>query len=208
MTAPDMIAPDVRTVPGVELIRVGTWQPSSGGTWIVTPDCLTDAVAAHRAAIIRRPVVKLGHRPIGDASPALGHVDNLRVADAGSVLVGDLVGVPAKLADLIPLAYPDRSVEALLDYHAPDGRVYRVVLTAVALLGSDLPAVLSLRSLADVGALYGVDVAASAGRLVCASAAPRPAAPTDQGAAVAVASARARRRRRTRAGVPIPRSEP
>ena len=85
---------EVRTIRGVELVRVGTWSISTG-EWTVTADDLASAVAAHRAGVLRRPVIKLGHvGPMRDASPALGYVDNLRTADGGTTLVGNLVDVP------------------------------------------------------------------------------------------------------------------
>lgn len=190
MTSP---TPDLRTIPGVELVRVGRWEASTG-EWSPTADDLAAAVEAHRAGILRKPVVHLGHDgPMGDASPALGYVDRLRLADGGQTLLGDLVNVPAAVAKLLPHAYPDRSVEALLGYEAPDGTTWPLVLTGLALLGAAAPAVETLRSLQDVGELYGVPVAARARRVVLA-ATPNRSRPL----AVAVAAARRRRTHRIR----------
>lgn len=190
------LVPDLRTIRGVELVRVGTWQISTG-EWAVTTDDLTAAVLAHRAGVLRRPVVKLGHDgPMRDAGPALGYVDNLRTADEGRTLLGDLVNVPGPVAKLLPHAYPDRSVEALVDYTAPDGRVWPLVITGLALLGATAPGVDTLASLRDVADLYGVDLAASARRVVVAAAPPR-GTPGDRARAVAVARARRTRTHRT-----------
>lgn len=148
--------PDLRAIPGVELIKVGTWDISTG-TWIVTPADLQSVIAAHRAGIRRKPVIKLGHTgPMADAEPALGYVDNLRLTDDGNTLVGDLVNVPASVATLIPLAYPNRSVEALQHYTDHTGRTWPLVLDALSVLGATAPGISTLESLADVGALYGI----------------------------------------------------
>jgi hypothetical protein len=145
--------PDLRTIRDVELVKVGTWQISTGD-WTVTADDLAAAIAAHKAAVLRKPVVKLGHDgPMRDAAPALGYLDNLRLTDSGNTLVGDMVNVPAAVAKLLPHAYPDRSVEAVIDYEAPDGTTWPLVLTAVALLGATAPGVDNLASVQD---LYGV----------------------------------------------------
>ncbi len=119
------------------------------------------AVAAHRAGAVRRPPVKIGHIDARfDGEPSYGYVDNLRIVDNGQTLVGDLVGLPPMLADLIPVAYADRSIEGVQDFVDASGRAYSFALTGVALLGAAQPGVSTLRSLADVGALYGLAAAA------------------------------------------------
>lgn len=147
--------PDLRSIRGIELVKVGRWQISTG-EWTVTAADLVSAVEAHRAGILRKPVVKFGHTGLGDAAPALGYVDNLRLADGGNTLVGDLTNVPAAVATLLPHAYPDRSVEALRNYTDHTGRTWPLVLDALALLGATAPGVGALKSLQDVGELYGV----------------------------------------------------
>lgn len=153
----------LRTIPAVELIRTGVWQISTG-PWTVTPADLVAAVAAHQAGALRRPPIRLGHVDARfDGEPALGYVDNLRIVDNGQTLVGDLVGVPALLAELLPAAYADRSVEGVQGFVDASGRTYSFALTGLALLGAVPPGISTLRSLADVGALYGVAAAAAAG---------------------------------------------
>jgi hypothetical protein len=182
-----------RTIRGVELVRVGTWEISTG-TWTVTADDLAAAVAAHRAKVLPLPALRIGHTdPRFDGSPALGRIDNLRTTDGGQTLLGDFVGVPIALAVLLPHSYPARSVEALLDYEAPDGTVFALVITGCALLGSTQP---GISTLADVGDLYGVDVGASSARRVVVAASSMFTGPADRTRAVAVA--RARRTRSTR----------
>lgn len=190
---------DLRTIPGVELVRTGRWEITTG-PWTVTTGDLLAAVAAHRAGVIRRPVLKLGHIDDRfDGEPAIGAVDNLRVTDAGHTLLGDYVGVPAWLADVMASAYPDRSVEAIRDYVDARGTTHRLVLTGVALLGVTAPGISTLRSLADVGALFGVPVAASApagGQPVILRASTRPTLTAENRRPIAVRAAAARRRHR------------
>ncbi|MDV8065540.1 hypothetical protein R4P64_03380 [Rhodococcus sp. IEGM 1366] len=151
---------DLRTIPGVELVKTGTWEISTG-TWHVTAELLAAAKASHESGTIPRPIVKLGHVDERfDGEPALGYIDNLQIRDDGNTLVGDLVGVPAWLATIAASAYPNRSVEAVHDLEF-DGTAHPLVLTAVALLGVTKPGISTLTSLADVRELY--DVAASAG---------------------------------------------
>lgn len=151
---------DLRTIPGVELVKTGRWEISTG-TWEVTPELLAAAKASHDSGTIPRPIIKLGHVDARfDGEPALGYVDNLQIADDGNTLVGDLVGVPAWLATIAASAYPNRSVEAVHDLEY-EGATHPLVLTAVALLGVTKPGISTLTSLADVRELF--DVAASAG---------------------------------------------
>ncbi|WP_194786667.1 hypothetical protein [Mycobacteroides abscessus] len=190
--------PDLRTVRGVELVKVGSWEISTG-TWTVTAADLKAAVAAHAAGVLRKPVIKLGHQgPMRDAAPALGHVDGLRLTDDGQTLVGDLINVPARLAAVLASAYPDRSVEALIDYQDTDGTVWPLVLSALSLLGATAPGIDTLRSLQDVTDLYGV---AASRRITLASSLFTDGSkkgPDAAGRARAVAVAAARRRRNHR----------
>ena len=186
---------DLRTISGVELIRVGTWEISTG-TWTVTPADLVAAVAAHRAGVLRKPVVKIGHLDERfDGEPALGHLDNLTITDNGHTLLGDLVGVPALLADVAASAYPSRSVEGIQDYTDPAGNSYSFVLTAVALLGATAPGVSALRSLADVGQLYGIAAAATGRRVIRLHTTAPGVTDTRRRVVVRVAAARRRHRR-------------
>ncbi|MGV9827299.1 hypothetical protein [Gordonia sp. NPDC003429] len=174
------------TVRDVELAKVGHWDTLTG-TWSPTAADLQAAVDAHQARVLRRPVVKLGHTdPRFDGEPAFGHIDNLRVD--GETLLGDLVGVPAWLAAAMPTHYPDRSVEALCDFAGPDGRTWPLVLTAVALLGAERPAVTTLASLQEL-----VTASAGRGRLVVAR-----LTPADRHRRTIVVAAAARRRRLNR----------
>jgi hypothetical protein len=148
--------PAVRTVPNVELMEVGTWPASTGPvTWTV--DDLAAAVAAFDDSGYTRPVVKIGHvDPRFDGQPALGRIANPRLSDDRQVLLGDLVGLPTWLADLVDgtEAYPSRSIEGTFNLETPTGTRHRFALTAVSLLGVATPAV---STLADVARMYGLD---------------------------------------------------
>lgn len=182
----------VVTIPAVELVRVGVHEISTG-TWVVDRAALADAVDAARAGIVRDPVVKLGHEsPLGDGAPALGRVRNLRLTDGGNTLVGDFTDVPRTVAALLPNAWPQRSVEGLVNYAASDGRTYGFVMTAVALLGATLPGIDGLADISGVADLYGV----AARRVAFAAKVIHPNT-TDTARQRAVQVAAARRRRRT-----------
>ena len=184
--------PDVRTITGIELVKLGRWE-ASNAVFRVTPADLRSAVEAHQAGVKRKPVLKIGHDDDRDSDPAMGYVDNLRLSADQTTLLGDFVNVPARLAELIPYAYPDRSVEALVDYHHQStGTTWPLVIDAVALLGAIGPGVSELRSLQAVGDLYGVAAAASADTLVYLRSPNR-----RRDIAVAVAAARRRRAQRT-----------
>lgn len=151
----------LQTIPNVEIARVGTWQTSTG-TWVCTPADIQDAVRAAADPTFRTPVIKLGHTdPRFDGEPAFGVIKNLRASDDGQVLLGDLTGVPAWLAERMPTSYPTRSIEATMDVTTPQGVRYGMVVSAVALLGVTLPAIQSLAQLRErLG--VGEDVMAAA----------------------------------------------
>lgn len=181
----------LRTIAGVELAKVGVWETvSHPDGWRITRADLDSAVAAHREGILPRPRLKIGHTdPRFDGGIALGRIDNLRLTDGGNTLVGDFVDVPAAIAALLP-TWPSRSIEAVIDYEAPDGFRHPLILTAVALLGGTAP---GIETLADIAALHGVDLAAAGARrgvLAAAAITTRSTAPDARARAVAVARAR------------------
>ncbi|MHA2414040.1 phage protease [Mycobacterium avium] len=151
------------TVPGVELMRVGKWNLSTG-EWECTEKEIAAAIEAHEKGILRKPVIRLGHNdPRFSGDPAVGWLDNLRASEDGQALIGDMVGVPEWLAEILPSAYPSRSIEGLYDYTAPDGSEHEFVLTGLALLGATRPGVESLQSLQDVARLYDIAAAGQVG---------------------------------------------
>jgi hypothetical protein len=160
--------PALATIPDVELMTVGMDWPGSHGELTFRFDHLADAVtAANEDPHIQLPRIKIGHSdprfnsgegdhdPFyvpGDGEPALGSIENLRLDNQGAVLVGDFVRVPLWLAEIMPAAYPSRSIEGAYqdgrwDVETPGGKHYSFVLTAVALLGIFRPAVEDLEDL-------------------------------------------------------------
>ena len=130
-------------IPGVELVKAGTWHASTGTVTLTASD-LESMVAESRDPAIDAVPVKLGHvDPRFDGEPALGWVRNLRLSSDGSTLIGDLMEVPASLADIIGSAYPRRSVEIDWGLPKPGGK-RGAVLTGLALLGVTPPAVKGL----------------------------------------------------------------
>jgi hypothetical protein len=154
ITVPE--APALATKRDVELVQAGQWDLSTGRVTF-TPGDLASAVAALDCPAIRRPILKLGHvDPRFDGEPAVGWVDNVALADSGNTIVGDYVGMPGWLGDILASAYPDRSIEGCFDFRCQLGHTHPFVLTAVALLGVSAPGIGTLGSLQDVAALYGV----------------------------------------------------
>lgn len=174
------------TVPGVELLRTGTWQASTG-EFTVTPELIAATAAAHRGGTVPAPVIRLGH--VTPDAPAYGRVTNIRASADGRTLYGDLTGIPPKLAKIMHAAFPHRSIEGEHDYIDRDGTTHRFALTGLALLGAEAPAVHGLAEIAD---LY--DVAASNGRRVVRLAAPTPHRLNPHQRALTLAAARRRRR--------------
>lgn len=151
-------------------MHAGTWSASTG-VHTFTADDFAYAVAALECPAVRRPILKLGHTDARfDGEPAAGRVDNLHTESDGHSLVGDYVGMPGWLATpdvnghtVIASAYPDRSVEGQWDYECALGHIHPFVLTGVALLGVQGPAIGTLTSLHDVGAMYGVAASSARG---------------------------------------------
>jgi hypothetical protein len=140
------------SIPGVELCAVGVAWPASTGDVTFTAEDLAAAVAAQDDPHLRTPVLKLGHTdPRFDGEPAVGRVENLRLSDDGMTLLGDLTGVPAWLAKVFPSAFPSRSIEGAFNVVTAGGGKHRFILTALAVLGVQAPAI---EHLADIQALY------------------------------------------------------
>lgn len=151
--------PVLKTIKSVQIAQSGTW-PTSTGVFTFTPADFAEAVAALDCPAVRRPILKLGHvDPRFDGEPAVGFVANLRTDAEGTSLVGDFTSLPAWLADVAASAYPDRSIEGEYRHVCTLGHTHPFVITAVAFLGVSAPAVGTLTSLQDVGALYGIAAA-------------------------------------------------
>jgi len=145
-----------RTVYGVPIFAIGT---HNGDKYTVKD--MDDMVSAFKALSGRvDPPVKIGHTSdefnkalalkmgiepelikgeAGNGIMAFGWVDNLRVS--GDVMYADLTDVPEPIADLIESkSYKKVSAEIMFDYQ-DKGKTYPKVLTGLALLGAELPAV-------------------------------------------------------------------
>lgn len=139
---------------GVELARTGTFRAVTGRVTFTRKDFDDMAQASSALKGKLDPPLKLGHNDKQklleeDGLPAAGWIENVR--RIGNLLVADFKRVPEKIADLIESGgLRKRSIEAVRNGEFA-GRRYPFVLTAVALLGEDLPAV---DSLDDVAALY------------------------------------------------------
>lgn len=146
--------PRTTTIPNVELVRTGTWGASTGVTTIDRDDLEAMLAAAQDGEVDAAPI-RIGHvDPRFDGEPALGWVGNLRLSEDGNALVGDLLEVPTRLAEVIPRAFRRRSVEIAWGVRTPKGKRYRAALAGLALLGVTPPAV---KGLADVLALFRQD---------------------------------------------------
>jgi hypothetical protein len=141
----------------VEIMRVGTFKgrgcPPEGCTF-TTADLKALARSAELAGDDFDAPLKLGHNDrqklLGeDGLPAAGWLANLRLA--GDRLVADYKAVPEKVADLIDAGgLRKRSAELTPNFKVA-GKTYPWMVTGLALLGEELPAV---DSLSDVTALY------------------------------------------------------
>jgi len=129
----------------VELFRVGRWNDVK--TFQRSDlDAMAESFVALQLA--GRTPLKFGHndeQPMTDGQPALGWLS--RVWRDGDVLRGDFSDVPQVVYQAIKQgSYKFVSVELLRDVVSGD-REYPWVLSAVALLGADIPAVAGLGDL-------------------------------------------------------------
>jgi hypothetical protein len=147
----------------VPILSTGTYSLSTGEYTFTAEDLQAAAAAPATDAAVQWPRIKIdGLGESFDPSahggePAFGRVENLTVD--GETLYGDFL-VPPGLAAVIDWAYPARSIEgapgSVLGPTAT-GRTHELVITAVALLGVDLPGVSTLPDLMDVLAEFGGD---------------------------------------------------
>ncbi|UGL61892.1 scaffolding protein [Arthrobacter phage EastWest] len=145
------------TFKGVELTKVGDWL-SGLGEARVTEQHLVDAVNAAKDTQVDHAPIKIGHEgrlELGDAQPAAGWVENIRLSADKQTLIGDLAHIPSKIAEIIPRAFRRRSVEMALNTRTPSGKRYAATLTALSLLGAKAPAVKGLNDIAELYASSG-----------------------------------------------------
>lgn len=145
-------APALITIPDVELLEVGEdWALGTGPATFTAAD-LAAAVSAQDDPFIRTPKIKIGHTdPRFDGEPCFGKITNMRTKNEGQTLVGDFEGVPAWFAEIMPSAYPQRSIEGAWSKRSKSGATHQFVITAVALLGDTDP---GIETLEDLQALW------------------------------------------------------
>lgn len=141
---------ELKDISKVEIFSVGTWNGDA-----YTIDDLDEMVRAfHAQSDYFRPPLKLGHDDDQqliqqDGMPAAGWVGELyRI---GEKLYADFIDIPEKIYRLLERgAYKKVSSEIYWDAEF-NGSRYNRMLAAVALLGSDIPAVSNLN---DIMAMY------------------------------------------------------
>lgn len=138
------------SIDGVEIFSIGKWN----GDEYTRDDLqsMVDAFFETKAGI--RPFLKLGHDENqkllqADGLPSAGWIE--RVYISGEKLVADFVDIPKKIFDLIQKkAY--RKVSSEIFWNLKIGeKIYKRVLGAVALLGTDTPGVMNLN---DILSMY------------------------------------------------------
>lgn len=133
----------------VEILAPGEWSGSVVGKVIITPKHLEDAVSAFRAlGGVLDVALKFGHnkeQKMTDGQPAIGWVSDVWVK-SGKIMAR-FTDMPKIVYEAIKAKrYKNVSVEGLFDVEHK-GEKYGFVLTAVALLGADIPAVNTLADL-------------------------------------------------------------
>lgn len=150
--------PELVTIPGIELCETGVDWPASTGPVTFTSDDLISAVEAPlQDAAVKLPRLIFGHTEAGTtweesmgairSMPCVGKFTNLRTENENNLLVGDLTGIPKWLAEILPTAYPSRSIEAYFEVSTNTGHTHRMIIPAVAFLGEELPGVQTLEDL-------------------------------------------------------------
>jgi hypothetical protein len=146
------VAVELVTKEGIPLVRVGSYDLSSGPRVFTEEDLMAAADALANDPAIKPPRVKidsvekaLGLDPVAHGGePAFGWFDGLRVIDNGQTLVGDFHG-PKAVADAMEWAYLNLSIEGPPPgWTSATGRSYGLVISAVALLGVHWPGVSTL----------------------------------------------------------------
>jgi hypothetical protein len=137
------------TIKGAHVFSVGTWNRKKFTS--ADLDAMVDTFK--RTGQAGRVPLKLGHDdvPLGDGAPALGWVSALW--RDGDKLRADFSDVPTVIYNAIRAGnYKFVSIEILQDAKTADGQTFPWALDAIALLGSDPPAVKDLESLQKLAA--------------------------------------------------------
>lgn len=142
----------------LEVFAAGTWSPGNGGKITVTESDLDEIVQTFgelQGSNIVKPHLKLGHQDaqkwFGQRTgiPTLGWIE--KIWREGQKLFADVVNVPEKLIELIKQGrYHNVSAEIFRPGAIEhNGKKLGHVLSAVAILGTEMPAVKDLAGLAS-----------------------------------------------------------
>lgn len=142
-------------VEDVEICQTGIQYSLASGPRTFTVEDLQDAIAAQDDPAVKVPRIKLGHiASLGimeDGQPSIGTVTDMRLEQGDHLIMGTLKSVPEWLSDILPSAYPARSIEAATEATTVTGNNWRMIITDLALLGVLWPGVTTLE---DIQALY------------------------------------------------------
>lgn len=147
---PDVLASagvSVTSIKDIELLHAGIEYMLATGPTTFTPEDLVDVVrAANEDASIPQPRLGIGHIDprynditMYDGTPTFGKATNLRLSDNGMAVRGDYEGVPEWLAEVMPYAFPSRSIEGFWNVESQMGNKYRFVLSSCKVLGLQWP---------------------------------------------------------------------
>jgi hypothetical protein len=151
-------------VTDVPIVSTGIEYPLGTGLTTFTDVQLKDAVsAATTDPAVVAPRIKLGHTSeyndilVGEAEQAFGRIDveTMRMGDNGQTIFADYTGMPEWLASVLPMAYPNRSIEGNFDVETVTGKQHGMVIKAVSLLGVRWP---GCQVLPDLPLWYGSTV--------------------------------------------------
>ena len=144
-----------RDIKNVEIFGMGTWFNNKGKN-VITSDDLDGMVTSFEALGSKpgfTPALKLGHSAMqkffgnSRGAPRLGFVET--IWRAGDKILANFSQVPDELVDLIEKGrYNQVSVEVFPKYEF-EGTIHKFLLTAVAVLGAELPAVKGLKDLSE-----------------------------------------------------------
>lgn len=134
---------ETRDINGVEIFATGT----HNGDMFAEKDLDTIVDSFNKTKEFMKPFLKFGHNKEqriakSDGMPALGWIESLK--RKGTKIVADFKRIPKKVHDLIASgAFRRISIEMFTE-KLIDGKTFKNVLSAVALLGADIPAVKTL----------------------------------------------------------------
>lgn len=138
----------MKTMKHVPIMKTGEYDLSTGPASFTTAD-LASAVSALADPGVHDARLAIGHLDGRfDGEPAFGKVVNCSLEDEGHTLYGDITGIPDWLYEIMPVAFPNRSIEGEWNYQSQVGATaHRFVLTRLSLLGVQLPGISTLEDL-------------------------------------------------------------